>query len=279
MNMKRFFVPMAAFTFAVTAIAQDLPQASPKGEVEQIVGLTKVEVEYSRPSVRGRQIFGDLLPYGSPWRMGANAATTIEFSGPVVFEGTKVETGEYSMFAIPHEGAWEIILNRNPKQWGNNRDEKEDILHVKAKAEPTEFTETLTISFDEVKDDKARMDIRWEKTRVSVWIHADATEKSLENIKAALAGKEVGAGSYASSARFVLERGLMTKEALTWAQKAVDMDPRYYWLYTLALAQAANGQYKEAIGTAEKSMAGAKEAKDMAYVKMNEAKIKEWSSK
>lgn len=275
--MKHFFLPVAAMAIGMTAAAQDLPQASPRGEVEQIIGLTKVEVDYSRPSVRERQIFGDLLPFGQPWRLGANAATTIEFEGPVEFGDQKIGKGIYSMFAIPHEEAWEIILNKDPKLWGNNRDEKLDAARIKALVEPTEFTETLTISFDEVKDDKARMDIRWEKYRVSVWIAADATEQGMENIKAALAGKDVKAGAYASSARFAVDRKVMTKEALGWAQKAVDMDPRYYWMHTLALCQAANGMTKEAIATAEKSMAAAKEAGDRAYIRLNEEKIKEWS--
>lgn len=275
--MKQFFLPVAAMAIAMTAAAQDLPQASPRGEVEQIIGLTKVDVDYSRPSVRGRRIFGDLLPFGQPWRLGANAATTIEFEGPVEFGDQKIGKGIYSMFAIPHEDAWEIILNKDPKLWGNDRDEKLDVARLKAKVEPTEFTETLTISFDDVKDDKARMDIRWEKSRVSVWIAADATEQGMENIKAALAGKDVKAGTYASSARFAVDRKVMTKEALGWAQKAVDMDPRYYWMHTLALCQAANGMTKEAIATAEKSMAAAKEAGDRAYIRLNEEKIKEWS--
>lgn len=277
--MKKFFLPLAALAIGFSAVAQELPQASPRGEVEQIVGLTKVEVDYSRPSVRGRVIFGDLLAYGQPWRLGANAATTIEFGGPVVFEGQKIEKGKYSMFAIPHDGAWEIILNKDPKVWGNNRNEKEDVARLKVKVEPNDFTETLLISFDEVKDDKARMDIRWEKVRVSLWIHADATEQSMENIKKALSGKDVSAGAYANSARFAVDRGVMTKEALTWAQKAVDMDARYYWMHTLALCQAANGMTKEAIATAEKSMAAAKEAGDRAYMRLNEEKIREWSSK
>lgn len=277
-DMKKFFLPLAAAAIAFTATAQELPQASPLGSVEQIVGLTKVEVDYSRPSVRGRQIFGDLLPFGEPWRLGANAATTIEFGGPVVIDGQKIEAGKYSMFAIPDREAWQLILNKDPKVWGNNRNEKDDVARLKAKVEnPGEFTETLTISFDEVKDDKARMDIRWEKSRVSLWIHADATERSLENIKAAVSGKDVKPGTYANSARFAVDRGVMTKEALGWAEKAVEKDPRYYWLHTLALCQAANGLTREAVQTAEKSIAAAKDAGDRAYIRLNEEKIKEWS--
>ncbi|MBX2982967.1 MAG: DUF2911 domain-containing protein [Flavobacteriales bacterium] len=278
--MNKFLLPVAAMAISFSAVAQDLPKASPQGEVEQVVGLTKVEVEYSRPSVRDRQIFGDLLPYDKVWRLGANYNTTIEVSGPVMINGEKLAKGKYSMFAIPGKDAWEIIFNKNTELWGeSDRKEEEDVLRVKAKVEPSEFTETLLISFDEVKDDKARMDIRWEKTRVSLSIAADATEQAMENIKKAMSEPEVKAGTYASSARFAIDRGVMTKEALEWAQKAVKMDPKFYYLHTLALAQAANGQKKEAVATAEKSMTAAKEAGSDAYVKMNEAKIKEWTGK
>ncbi len=277
--MNKFFLPVAALAISFSAVAQDLPQASPKGEVEQVIGLTKVDVEYSRPSVRDRQIFGDLLPYGKVWRLGANYNTTFEVNGPVVIDGQKLDKGKYSVFAVPGKDAWEIIFNKNTELWGEgDRKEAEDVLRVKAKVEPTEFTETLMISFDDVKDDKARMDIRWEKTRASIWISADATEQAMENIKKAMSEKEVKAGTYASSARFAIDRGVMTKEALEWAQTAVKMDPKFYYLHTLALAQAANGMKKEAIATAEKSIDAAKQAGNDAYVKMNAVKIKEWSA-
>lgn len=277
--MNKFFLPVAALAISFSAVAQDLPQASPKGEVEQVIGLTKVDVEYSRPSVRDRQIFGDLLPYGKVWRLGANYNTTFEVNGPVVIDGQKLDKGKYSVFAVPGKDAWEIIFNKNTELWGEgDRKEAEDVLRVKAKVEPTEFTETLMISFDDVKDDKARMDIRWEKTRASIWISADATEQAMENIKQAMSEKEVKAGTYASSARFAIDRGVMTKEALEWAQTAVKMDPKFYYLHTLALAQAANGMKKEAIATAEKSIDAAKQAGNDAYVKMNAVKIKEWSA-
>lgn len=278
--MKRIFLPVAAAALAYSVNAQELPKASPSGEVEQVVGLTKVEVDYSRPSVKDRQIFGGLLEYGKLWRLGANANTTFEIDGPVVVEGQKLEKGKYSMFAIPDNESWTVIFNKNTEQWGEgDHKDEEDVLRVKVKPESTEFTETLNISFDDVNNDKARMDIRWEKTRVSLNITADATEQSVVNIKKAMEAGEMKAGGYSSSARFVLDRNMMPKEALEWAQKATDMDPKFYILHTLALAQAANGMKKEAISTAEKSIVAAKEAGNDAYVKMNNEKIKEWSGK
>jgi hypothetical protein len=278
MNRNLFTVVAAALAF--TASAQELPKTSPHGEVEQVIGLTKVEVDYSRPSVRGRQIFGDLLPFGQLWRLGANMNTTIEFDGPVQVDGNKLAPGKYSMFAIPDKDYWVIILNKNTTLWGEgDYKEAEDALRIKAKAEPGEFTETLTISFDEVKDDQARMDIRWDKTRVSVMIKADATEQGIQNVKEALAKPDIKASTYNSCASFALDRHVMEKEALDWAQKAVNMDPKFYYIHTLARAQAANGMKKEAIQTAGRSMEAAKQAGDMAYVKKNEALLKDLSGK
>ena len=278
--MKRILLPVAAAALTFPASAQELPASSPHGELEQVVGLTEVDVDYSRPSVRGRKIFGDLLAYDKLWRLGANANTTVEFSGPVVLEGQQLAKGKYSLFAIPGKDSWVIIFNKNSNLWGEGGyKEAEDALRVTVRAQPSEFTETLTISFDEVKDDKARMDIRWENTRVSVGLHADATAQGIANIKEALAKPDAKAGAYHGAARFALERGIMTKEALDWAQKAVSMDPKFYVLHTLALAQAANGQKAAAIATAETSMAEAKKAGDTAYVRKNEDKIKEWSGK
>src|SRR5688572_33427981 len=104
---------------ALTSTAQDLPQPSPKGEVEQVVGLTKIEVEYSRPSVKGRKIFGDLVPFGAVWRAGANKCTIIETSGPILIEGRELPAGKYSMFAIPTRDSWVLIYNRNTELWGH----------------------------------------------------------------------------------------------------------------------------------------------------------------
>lgn len=277
--MKQILLPAALTVLTISASAQQLPQTSPYGEVEQVVGLTKVEVDYSRPSVRGRSIFNGLLPNGKLWRLGANANTIIEIDGPITVEGQTLPQGKYSMFAIPDQGSWTVIFNKNTELWGEgDYKEAEDALRVKVRTEPTEFTETLSISFDEVANDQARMDFRWEKTRASLHIKADATEQALANIKKAMADGDMKAGGYASSARFVLDRNMMQKEALDWAMRAAAMDPKFYILHTLALAQAANGLNKEAIATAEKSMAAAKEAGNDAYVNMNTEKIKLWSA-
>jgi hypothetical protein len=264
---------------ALTSTAQDLPQPSPKGEVEQVVGLTKVEVEYSRPSVKGRKIFGDLVPFGKVWRTGANKCTIVETDGPVKIEGQELAAGKYSLFTIPAEDSWLIIFNKNTELYGEaDRKEEEDVLKVKVAPAKSEFTETFTIGFDEVKGDDARMDLRWENTRASVMISTNSTDKALANIKEALAKPDADFRAYASSARFCVERKVMLPEALDWAQKSVGMEKKFWNVHTLALAQAANGRTKEAMASAEESMKLAQEAKNEAYVKMNKEKIEEWAT-
>ncbi len=277
--MKNLLLP--ALLFVVTpALAQDLPQPSSHGEVEQIVGLTKVEVEYSRPSVKGRTIFGGLVPFDQVWRTGANKATQFETDGVIEIEGQKLEAGKYSLFTIPGEGAWEVIINKNTELWGEgDRKPEEDVLKVKVKAEPTEFTETFTIGFGNVSGDDAVLELRWEKTKVSLNIHADSQDKAMENIKIAIEDPAADYRTYASSARYLVDHKLMPKEALAYAEKSVGLEKKYWNTHTLALAYAENGDVSNAMETAKMSSVLAKEAKSEAYVALNDALIKSLQGK
>jgi hypothetical protein len=269
MTMKAILFATAALSMVV-ANAQELPQASPLGEVEHQVGLTKVEVEYSRPSAKGRVIFGDLVPYDKLWRTGANLNTTIEFSEAVKFGDVDVKPGKYSLFTVPGKETWVVHLNSNVELWGEDEFKAEqNVASVKVKPTACEHTETLTIDVGNFQGDNAELEIRWEKTRVAIPIVTDATAKGIANIKEAMAKGDMKAGGYGSSARFCLDRNVMTKEALEWAEKCVSMDKKFWHMHTLARAQAANGMNKEAIATAEESMKMAQEAKNEAYVKMN----------
>lgn len=276
--IKRLVLPLATVFASVAVLAQDLPQPSPRGHVQQVVGLTKVDVDYSRPSVKGRAIFGGLLPFGKLWRTGANAATTVEFSGPVTINGEKLAAGKYSLFTIPDKSSWLVIFNKNVSATEGDYKDSEDALRVKAEPHESELTETMAIAFDEVKDDKARLDIRWENTRVSVTIDAPATEQAMANIKEALSKPDAKFTAYNGAARFCVDRGLMPKEALDWARKSVSLEEKFWNVHTLALAQAANGMKKEAIASAEKSMALAEKEGNTAFVDLNKAKIEEWKS-
>lgn len=250
---------------------------SPYGEVEQVIGLTEVEVSYSRPSVRDRKVFGDLVPFDKVWRTGANHCTTVEFDGPVVFGDQKVAEGSYCLFTIPGAGSWQVVLNTDTSLWGvDGYDPEKNVATVKAEPKESEWTETLTFSFDAVKDDKARLDLRWADVRVSVWVEADSRAKAMANIKEAVSDPEADFRVFNSCARYYVDNNIEPAQAVEWAQKSVDLDKRFWNMHTLALAQAANGKYDEAMKTAEESMLMAQKAEYEPYVKMNKEKIDEW---
>ncbi|MBK6371463.1 MAG: DUF2911 domain-containing protein [Flavobacteriales bacterium] len=163
-------ISVATTLFIATCVsAQDLPQPSPSGEVEQVVGLTKVEVEYSRPSVKGRVIFGELVKYDELWRTGANLNTTIEFSSEVKFGDQDLKPGKYSLFTVPGKTTWVVKLNKNTELWGEGDfKEEETVVALKVEAQPTEFTETMTFEFANVVGDNADLVLRWEKTKVVI---------------------------------------------------------------------------------------------------------------
>ncbi len=278
--MKRTIVPILLAALPYLSNAQDLPAPSPAGVVKQRVGLTDITVEYSRPSAKGRTIFGDLVPYDQVWRTGANKATIIEFSSPVMFEGTKLDAGKYSLFTIPGKDVWRVILNKNTELWGAfDRKEEEDVLTTKVPFSKCEMTESFTIEFTDVKDDKAALQLRWENTAVSVHISADATDQGLANIKEALSKDSVDFRTYARSASFCLDRNMMQKEALEWAQKSVSMEKKYWNTFTLANAYYVNGDAKNAVATANEALELARKDNDEGAVKNYSTKIAEWSKK
>jgi len=191
-----------------------------------------------------------------------------------------VKPGKYSLFTIPSEDTWVLLLNSNVELWGaDERKPEEDVLTVKVqRGKVAEAAETFTIGFDRVMDDKAVLFLEWEHMRVEVNLFADATEKALANIKEALAKPDAKYNNYHSSARFCVDRNLMLPQALEWAEKSVSMEKKYWNTYTLALARAANGKNKEAIEAANESMKLAQEAKDANYVKMCRDRIAEWTT-
>ena len=148
----------------------ETPAASPACTLKQRVGLTDIEIVYSRPGVKGRQIFGGLVPYDKVWRTGANQATKITFGAPVTLNGAEVPAGTYALMTIPGEKEWTIIVNKTAAQWGAYRyDEKADLVRVKATpAALAESVETFTIDINDIHDDSATLNLIWEKTRVPV---------------------------------------------------------------------------------------------------------------
>jgi hypothetical protein len=256
------------------------PAPSPMGKMEQVVGLTDVHIEYSRPSVKGRTIFGDLVPYDKLWRTGANSATKVTFSEDVVVEGKELEAGTYALFTIPGKKEWTIIFNTDADQGGTgNYDEEKDALRVSVKPmKSSRLVETLTMGVNDITNSSATLNLMWENTHVIVPF-AVHTDKQVEaSIAAAMGGPT--SRDYYSAASYYLAEGKDPQKALKWINKHMEMDePKFWTLMTKSRIQAAAGDMKGAIKTAEKSKSMAMDAGYDNYVKMNEENISMWKKK
>lgn len=259
----------------------ETPQPSPKGRIEQKVGIMDVSISYSRPGIKGRKIFGDLVPYGQVWRTGANDPTTITFSDSVKLEGRDVPPGTYSLYTIPGENEWTIIINRKTKGEAQ-RDEKEDVTTFTVKPIRMASTiETFTITIADVTTTSANVELAWENTMVRFRTEFDvdgrvmaAIRRSMENPYGAVAGM------YYQSANYYFTTGKDLNLALEWVNKSLEINQKPYWVWRLkSQIQAALKDYKGAIATAETGKLRAKEAGNQQYVKFNEDAIREWSAR
>ena len=208
--LRRSFCFVSALAFAATLSAQpaaapkiDFPAASPTATLKQRVGLTDIEVVYSRPGVKGRTVFGVLEPWGEVWRAGANNTTKITFSTPVKFGGADVPAGTYGLFAKLGKDEWTIILTKAPEQWGAYAyDTKDDVARVAAKPMKLgELVETFTIDFNDIRDESATLNLIWEKTRVPVKIEVDVVSNVMPQIEAVMSS-DAAKKPYASAAMF-----------------------------------------------------------------------------
>ena len=270
-------------TFALSAQAQiETPQPSRAASVTQKIGLTEVTVNYSRPSMKGRRVFGNLVPYGKPWRTGANNATTITFKDVVTIGGTRVEPGEYAMYTIPTADNWTVVFNKDTKLGGDVASYKPDmdVARVQVRPEQTGMEmETFTILFTDLTPKSANLALMWERTLVKVPIVSDPDARVMASISEAMKGTDVKPNTYFTAARYYYDNNKDMKQALEWVNKATAKDARFWMLHTKALIQAANNDYSGAIATAKQSIELARTAGNEEYVKMNQEKINEWTPK
>ena len=235
------------------------PDASQHATIKQRVGLTDVEIDYSRPNKRDREIFGGLVPYGKVWRTGANKPTTIKFSDAVKIGGQDVAAGEYAFYTIPNENEWTIILSKNTKLWGAYGYKPDaDALRVTVKpvtlADPVE---TFTIGFDNLKDNGATISLEWDKARVPVELTTNAIEKLNAEIDAALKNpKALKPTFYYQAASFYYDHDKDPEQAGKWIDLAIEKQqpPRYFLYYKKAQIEAKLGHKPEAKAAAEKSI-------------------------
>ena len=273
MKKLLLFTLLLAFTFSMNAQVTT-PQPSPACKLEQKVGLTDITIEYSRPGVKGRKIFGGLESYDKMWRTGANKNTIITFSDPITIAGTKVPAGSYAIFTKPGESLWEVYLYSDTENWGAPKEWDESKVAAIAKIKAMEIpfnVETFTIDINNIRTASATLELIWEKTYIAVPFEVPTDEKVLTSINDALNG-EPKADDYYASAVYYLKEGKDIKQAKEWIDKAMSMteEPRYWQFRQQSLIYAKSGDTKGAIDLAKKSMAGAQEAGNDQYVKFNE---------
>ncbi|MEO7426252.1 MAG: DUF2911 domain-containing protein [Fibrobacteria bacterium] len=245
---------LAAF-FTNPILAQpavDLPRASPAAMVSQTIGYTRVTVEYSRPAVKGRVIWGGLVPLGKVWRAGANEATVVEFSTDVKVAGHPLPKGRYGFFIVPDEKEWALIFSKVSKTWGAfTYDESKDALRVHVPALGAEFKERVEYGFENLTDSSATLYMQWERRKVSVGITVEFMTTALANIKNGLPkAKPDDAMAWLNAARFYWNYGIDRKQAMAWVDKSIMIKPGHANLWSKAQWLAEGKQYAEAVKVA-----------------------------
>jgi hypothetical protein len=249
---------MIALLVAVSATAQvRTPRVSPSATLTQTVGLTDITIKYSRPGVKGRNIWGGLVPYGQVWRTGANEATTIAFSDPVTINGQKLERGTYAIETIPGPSEWTIIFNRVADQWGAFQyDATKDALRVTAKPQPAEFREWMGFEINDLTTDTAVVTLRWEKVAVPFTVDTQSTTRTMTALRNAM--KPSWQTPY-SAASFAFEnRGAATDEEMNaWLEQSLKIDQNISNLWLKARIAQRNGNMADAKRYAQQAIAAA----------------------
>jgi Protein of unknown function (DUF2911) len=279
-----FVLAMIIANYAIEAQVKT-PAPSPKATLNQVIGLTDVTVEYSRPSAKGRTIFGDLVPFGKLWRTGANANTTISFSEDVMIDGKSLKKGKYALYTTPKADSWEVIFYSDTENWGTPEEYTDAKVALKTSVNPEMLNrnvETFTIGFNNLDNNFGHLELSWEKTIVAVKIEVPTQKAAMASIEKTLAGAT--SGDYFSAAKYFMDSNADANKALEYVNKAIAMNPVGkdipFWHQRLkSLVQAKLGDKKGAIETAKLSLVGATKEKNDDYVKMNNDSIKEWSKK
>jgi|CXWL01.1.fsa_nt_gi hypothetical protein len=275
-HMKKLFITAIAVCTLFIADAQlKTPAPSPTQTIKQDFALSSIELSYSRPGMKGRKIFGDLVPFEKVWRTGANNATTITFGEDVMIGGTKVSAGKYGLLSIPGKKNWILIITKqldvtSPAAYKQDQ----DVVRVEAKTMDIDITiETFTMQFANIKPNSCELRIMWDKTAVSLPVSTDVETKVMAQIDQ-LMNKDNR--PYFGAAMYYMDNGKDLNQALVWFDKAVEANPVAFWIHhQRANCLAKLGKKDEAKAAAEKSKELATTAKNDDYVKLNEKLLAE----
>jgi len=267
---------MVVSSFTMNGQQLKVPAPSPLQTVKQAFALSDITVEYSRPGVKGRVIYGDIVPFGKVWRTGANATTKITFGEDVKVEGNAVAAGTYGIYTVPNKDSWEIMLYKDLTLGGSVADYKTENELLRFKVKPTSIAnkvETFTINVADVTPSTCNIELLWENTSVKFSVTADIDTKIMKNIETSLAADS---RPYFQAAGYYYDNNKDLKTALEWVNKAVEANPKAYYMFMLkAKIQLKMKDNKGAIATAEQVITLAKDAKNDDYVKQAEKLIAE----
>lgn len=282
--MKRTFVPFLGVLAVSTlpALAQfQAPFPSPKQSVTQTVGVTDVSVSYSRPLVKGRKIWGELVPFDKPWRTGANQATTVTFGDDVTVEGKKLSAGTYSLVTIPGKEEWTVIFNLDTALWfRTDYNAALDVLRVKVKPVPAEFRESFEIGFQNVGPDSARLVLAWEKLAVPISLQVDTKGRAVAKAREAVAKAKIDDWETPlAAARYYATEKINLPEALALAEKSITIKKGWTNLAWKARILALDGKLPEAVKAGEDAIQLAKASPEKPSTESLEKLIAEWKSK
>jgi hypothetical protein len=274
--MKKYFVILVTVGLFFSADAQlKTPAPSPPQTIKQDFGLASIELSYSRPGIKGRKIFGDLVPYGKVWRTGANSATTLTFGDDVTIGGTKIPAGKYGLLTIPDKTSWTIIITKqtdvtSPAAYKQESDVVRVTVDVKKTAGPVE---TFTMQFTDVKPTSCQLQLSWDKSSVSLPITTEIDSKIMASIQEAM---KTDKPPYFQAAMYYMENNKDLHQALDWFNKAAEADPSAYWVqHQWANCLAKLGNKAEAKKVAQRSKELAIAAKNDDYVRLNDKLLAE----
>lgn len=278
--MKRsLIILLLLFNFTIYSQIKT-PDASPATKIEQTVGLTDFTVQYARPSVKEREVYGNLVPFDKPWRTGANQNSVISFNTTVKIGGNSIPAGKYSIYTIPSKDTWEFILYSDSDNWGLPREWDENKIVISHTVSPYKLpnkVETFNISFDNLNSNSFTLGISWDYLYVPVTIELPTNDTVMSNIKDML--KEPNSSDLYKAAVYLLQENIELNKALSYMNQAISMmdNPRFYQLRQQSLIYAALKDYSKAIEIAKLSLEKSINAGNADYEKMNRDSIEAWS--